>query len=569
MTNLLQTLPPAFLPYTDADIRAFGWEACVVKEMARRVRVLDLIEGDEELKEWVAETARRDVLFFLSQFGWSYDTRLDQPDTPLILFNSQIAYVLALVDPHGGPMLVEKSRDQGASVYAAAALGWRWLYTKGWNVGLLTRIGSDLDDKTYNSLFGKLDYFLSRLPPMLLPPNSIQRFGNPAPRFVNLLNGNVIRGSNTTRGTMRGFRFKRLVVDEAAHIEKMREMMSGLTDISPNLTLISSVNGLGNVFADIRFSREGYRSAPYFDPNRPKGTWGVIRLHYSDDPRKDADWVAVAKRGKSAEDWAQEQEIEYTRSTRYRIFQEFDPGIHVYTPEQWEQVEPFLSQGRLIDAWDFGSGTGLTCHVAGVYLEHEDLLIVTDYNAWRSTHWRAVADEYGLDGYRNDKNRGGTVPDKTIGDVAGTARDSSQASWIKNLASANIYIEGRVRTHFERSRQSVDLALREGRVAFAPWLVERRKPDIPSLVESCVSWKYKVTGDGAEAKGDKPDKNSPYSHLGDCVIYLCDELWGVYAVTQGRLATGRKVDTDPVQLARARRRAARWGSNAVFTKAAH
>ena len=506
----------------------------------------------------------RDVFFFIGNFGWSYDMRNGEaPDTPVdiptIVWDSQVQYINALVDPTSGPLIVEKSRDQGASVLACQAYAQRFLFHKGWDIGMLTRIGADLDDKTYNSLFGKLDYTFEKLPPFILYPGQLERRGGHAPVFKNLLNGNVIRGANTTRGTMRGFRLKKLFVDEAAHIEQLQRMMAGLSDVSPGVTLVSSVNGQANAFADVRFGRNGYESAPYGSPARRKGSWGILRLHYSDDPRKGPEWAVEAKRGKTVEDWAQEQEIEYNRSSKFRIFDAFDPTVHTYSPEAWAEIEnDFLWNGQLMLAWDFGSGASLTCNVGAYYFKDEDVLIVHDYNAWQSTHWRTVADEHGLDGYRTDKNPHGLLG-LTLGDRAGGARDSSQESWIKNLKKCGMNIQGRSIQHFERSRQAAQWALMQNKIRFAPSLEVRRKAHLPSLAESLLGWRYKVAGEGDLAHGQKPDKDSIYSHLGDCLMYLSDEIWGVQAQINARTMTTRTPPrADPITAARLARRNERF-----------
>lgn len=561
MTNLLKKLPALWQPYTEDHIRQWGWEETVSKEVRRRFDMMVALDENPMLREKIREACARDVFFFIGNFGYSYDPRPEGlQDLPTILWRSQEQYVNALLDPQPGPLLVEKSRDQGASVIATQGYGQKFLFCKGWDIGMLTRIGADLDDKTYNSLFGKLDYLFAKLPPFILYPGQIERRGGHAPVFKNLLNGNIIRGANTTRGTMRGFRLKKLFVDEAAHIEQLSRMMSGLKDVGPGLTLVSSVNGQGNAFADVRHGRAGYESAPYGSPTRRKGAWGIVRLHYSDDPRKGPGWAEEERRGKTVEDWAQEQEIEYNRSSKYRIFDAYDPSCQTYSPEMWAEVEAdFLWQGQLMCAWDFGTGAALTCNVAAHYFKDEDLLIVHDYNAWQSVHWRTVADDHGLDGYRTDKTPHGLLP-ISLGDRSGGARDSSQKSWIKNLAGAGIQIQGRSIQHFERSRQAAQWALMQGKVMFAPSLDVRRKSALPSLQESLLTWRYKVLGEGDAAHGQKPDKESIYSHLGDCLLYLTDEIWGVQAEitarTNSTMRTGGRVD--PIAQAREQRRMARF-----------
>ena len=100
----------------------------------------------------------------------------------------------------------------------------------------------------------------------------------------------------------------------------------------------------------------------------------------------------------------------------------------------------------------------------------------------------------------------------------------------------------------------------QGKVMFAPSLDVRRKSALPSLQESLLTWRYKVLGEGDAAHGQKPDKESIYSHLGDCLLYLTDEIWGVQAEitarTSSTVRTGGRVD--PIAQAREQRRMARF-----------
>lgn len=556
-TSSKRSAPAILTPFTEGEIRERGWAQCVRDESVRRLNLARFLDASPDMRPKVKQLCRRDVLLFLSNFGWAFDPRDPKAlPTPTILWDAQVGYVKALSDPDSGPLLVEKSRDQGASVLATQVDVWGFLFIRGWDVGYLTRIGADLDDKTYNSLFGKIDFMLGKLPAWLLPPGTIERRGGHAPLFKNVINGNVIRGANTTRGTMRGFRLKKLRVDEAAHIENLSAMMAGLQDVSPGITLISSVNGQGNAFADIRHSRNGYEAAPYGSTSRRRGAWGILRLHYSQDPRKDAAWAEEARRSKRVEDWAQEQEIEYNRSAKYRIFDAFDPALHVYDAKTWEDVEAnHLHRGQSLVAWDFGSGASLTCYLAATYFKDEDSLVVHTYNVWQSAHYRTIADDYGADGWRTDKTPRGHLPDLTIGDRSGSNRDSAQQSWIKNFAGCGIHVKGRCINHFDRSRQAIQWALLQGKIMFAPDLANRRKREHPSLVESLLSWRYKIIGEGSDARGDKPDKDNPYSHLGDTFMYLADEIWGVQAeVHASTLSTVPPPPSDPVMRARQLRR---------------
>lgn len=98
-----------------------------------------------------------------------------------------------------------------------------------------------------------------------------------------------------------------LVIDEAAFIQGMEEAWK---DMFPTIAtggrcvVISTVNGLGNWYADI-----------YHDAINKRNTFNVIDLDYTEHPDyKDPEWVRKAKANMKPREWAQEFERSFLGS---------------------------------------------------------------------------------------------------------------------------------------------------------------------------------------------------------------------------------------------------------------
>lgn len=509
------------------------------EELNRRALLMRWLAREPSARVPVRAACAKDVLFFVGNFGWGYDPRTPERDEyPMILFGDQGRVTQALASPHSGRLLLEKSRDQGASVIATHAAVHGWAFHRGYSWGMLTRVGKDLDDGTYNSLFGKIDWLLEKLPPFLIPPNSWERKRGHNPMFKNHMTGAIIKGGATTSGSLRGQRFRKVFVDEAAHIQCLGKMMPSLQGLTNNLILGSSVNGPANTFAHIRHGRGTYVSQPYGTPGALPGSWSILRLHHSQDPRKGPAWEAEMRRGMDAIDFDQEYDIKYNTTTRWRVLHELDIDRLTYAPDEWESLWRNHGWGAAQKVgWDFGSGTSLTGYAAALYFEAIDTLIFYKYNAWRERHWMDITREYAQDGWFTRHNQKGIKPDVLTGDNSGGNRDSSQESWLSNFEGQGINIDGRVIWHFSKTVQLANQKIRQGKVLFAPDISVRRSPALPSLGESLASWKYKVHGEGDDARSDgKPDKNI-YSHLSDAMLYVIDETWGANEIDIRTLPT--------------------------------
>lgn len=225
------------------------------------------------------------------------------PFVPFILWPRQREMIHFLWDrlEANEEFLIEKSRDTGASYVSCGFALNRWLFVEGFK----TTFGSrkvDFVDKADqpDSLFEKIRIMLDRLPPWMLPKGFDRKKNSNYLRLFNPESGAIISGEGGDE-MGRGGRSSLYFMDEAAFVpnaETVEKALSGNTDC---VGWISTVNGMGNLFARKRHSilREHQ----------------IFRLHWRDDPRKDEAWAAAKKASLSDESaWASEYEIDYTAS---------------------------------------------------------------------------------------------------------------------------------------------------------------------------------------------------------------------------------------------------------------
>lgn len=174
-------------------------------------------ESDEAADElW--EMCRRSLRFFVNGFGWTYDPRLKPAVIPMVLYPFQEEAIEAIDGAIDAPhdLVVEKSRDMGASWLILYPFVWRWLFHEDQAFLCASRNESYVDDSgNPKSLFWKIDKIVNSLPNWLLPGRG-EGFTRTFARLENHENGCSINGESSTENLARGDRRTALLVDEFA-----------------------------------------------------------------------------------------------------------------------------------------------------------------------------------------------------------------------------------------------------------------------------------------------------------------------------------------------------------------
>jgi phage terminase large subunit len=317
---------------TIAEIRA---------EKARRA-------AEAQAGGWEVERkrCRDDILYWFDKWVMTYDPRLvGKPGgafVPFKLWPKQRDVILWLLDRIRASEegLVEKSRDVGITYLCAGAALHQWLFEPGFKATFGSRKVDYVDKKDNpDSIFAKLRIMLSRLPVEMLPKGFSWGQHDNYMRIVNPETGAIISGEGG-EDMGRGGRSSLYVVDEAAFVpnaETVEKALSGNTDC---VIWVSSVNGMGNLFARKRHS--------ILKPHQ------IARIHWRDDPRKTEEWAANKQASFSdPTTWASEYDIDYTASVEGICI----PALWVESAKRLAALEPRLKPSNAgVVGLDVGAG---------------------------------------------------------------------------------------------------------------------------------------------------------------------------------------------------------------------
>jgi hypothetical protein len=241
-------LKTPFIKYVPTDVCAnLRWRAKVHK------RVID----DPSFAGVVWDACAADPLFYISGFGYTYDSR-SAPFTklPFILYPFQqtaLLQILAAIGSHD--LLIEKSRDMGASWLCILAFEWMWHFAEKLAAPsfLMGSRNDDYVDKADNpkALFWKLDYFHRHLPSWLMPPGFDKASHRSAGHILNPHNGAVIDGESTTKNFAAGDRRTAIMHDEFARVREGTAVLASSRDATRSRLFNSTPVGINNAHYDL------------------------------------------------------------------------------------------------------------------------------------------------------------------------------------------------------------------------------------------------------------------------------------------------------------------------------
>lgn len=234
-----------------------------------RRAVLKAAENSQELRDDLVARCREDILFYTNVFAFTYDPRQHCGVVPFITYPFQNDALLRLQGAIGNhDLVVEKSRDMGASWLCLLAFDHRWRFFSAQSLLLGSRTEQYVDESgNPKSLFWKLDFLRNHQPDWLVPAVDRRKL-----HLENLALGSVISGESTTGDFARGDRRTAVMLDEFAFVPNGDSVMSATADVTASRILNSTPNGTANAF--------------YGAVRNP--SWEKLTLHWTAHPVKAA-----------------------------------------------------------------------------------------------------------------------------------------------------------------------------------------------------------------------------------------------------------------------------------------
>lgn len=302
----------------------------MLAEKARRGALYQAGRVDERRRAMMMERCRHDLLFFADHFAWTFDPRL-LAHMPMVLFPAQRAY-LEFVEQRlaaGQDFLCEKSRDMGVTYLNVIFAVQRWLFEPAFVTGFCANL-QDLVDQLGNpkSILEKARMILRRLPAWMMPEGF--RFGthDMLCKITNPATGALMIGEGGDNAG-RGGRCTLYLIDEAAHLARPDKVNAATSATAKVRGWVSSVQGMGNLFARLRH----------------EGNTPVIRLHWTDDPRKSPEWAEAERRRLGSVTFAQEHDIDYGASVEGLLIEKawIDAAVELGQLVTWAPHGPAIA----------------------------------------------------------------------------------------------------------------------------------------------------------------------------------------------------------------------------------
>ena len=196
---------------------------------------------------------RRDILFWVNTFVWTFEPRVHDDDAetrlPFITWDFQDPVILDLYNAIGNEdRIMDKSRDMTATWMMLLVFLHQFLFLKHRTFRLASRT-ENLVDKAglTDSLMAKLDFVLKWMPAWLKPVMPIG--ARTHLHMANVERGNTIEGGSTTSDMFRGGRCKAAGLDEAQIFpDGGYGVFASTRDITASRIINGTAGFPGNVF---------------------------------------------------------------------------------------------------------------------------------------------------------------------------------------------------------------------------------------------------------------------------------------------------------------------------------
>jgi len=193
--------------------------------------------------------------------------------------------------------VILKARQLGISTITAAYIVWMMLFHRDKNILVMATKFS-----TAANLVKKVKSMIRYLPDWI----QIASVSIDNRTSFELCNGSQIKASSTSADAGRSEALSLLVVDEAAHVEGLEELWTGLyptLSTGGRCIALSTPNGVGNWF-----------HKAYIEAEQKKNDFHPVKLQWDVHPERDQEWYENETKNMSRREIAQELECNFNTS---------------------------------------------------------------------------------------------------------------------------------------------------------------------------------------------------------------------------------------------------------------
>ena len=273
---------------------------------------------DQILKEIVK--SGKDPVYFINNYA-----KISHPMRGLIAFNTYDFQTDLLQDFNDYRFnVILKARQLGISTITAAYVAWMMMFHRDKNVLVIATKFS-----TAANLVKKVKAIHKNLPDWM----KIAEIAIDNRTSFELTNGSQIKASSTSGDAGRSEALSLLVIDEAAHVEGLDELWTGLyptLSTGGRCIALSTPNGVGNWFHQT-----------CVDAEIEKNDFHLVTLPWNVHPDRDQEWFDKETKNMSRRQIAQELECNFNMS-----------GETVFHPEDMELLAQTLEEPKYKTGFD-------------------------------------------------------------------------------------------------------------------------------------------------------------------------------------------------------------------------
>jgi hypothetical protein len=262
----------------------------------------------------------KDPAYFINNYA-----RISHPMHGLIAFNTY-DFQTSLIDDFTDNRftVILKARQLGISTITAAYVAWMMMFHRDKNVLVIaTKFG------TAANLVKKVKAIHRHLPDWL----KIASIAIDNRTSFELTNGSQIKASSTSSDAGRSEALSLLVIDEAAHVDGLEELWTGLyptLSTGGRCIALSTPNGVGNWF-----------HSTYIKSEAGENDFYSVKLPWDVHPDRDQEWFEKETKNMSRRQIAQELQCNFNMS-----------GETVFHPEDLELMEASLCEPKYKTGFD-------------------------------------------------------------------------------------------------------------------------------------------------------------------------------------------------------------------------